>query len=191
MAALVLHHEITARYAEECFRIDAECGALVWNVRPEHHFHSIKYCKGWNARHANRRAGTSCKHGYIAVSINKKFYLAHRLVWLMESGAWPEHEIDHVNGIRSDNRISNLRECTRQENCRNTGMRSDNKSGHCGVWWDARRGRWQAYIKSGPKRVSLGRFDSFEEAATARKQAEEERMFSDRHGTKAAVKYYR
>ena len=54
-------------------------------------------------------AGTISKYGYIRIRIKNKAYFAHRLAWLYEYGVWPENEIDHINGEKSDNRLINLR----------------------------------------------------------------------------------
>lgn len=191
MAANILHHEFTLRYAEECFRVDAESGALIWKHRPDNHFAAPAYGKAWNTRHANKPAGSTAKAGYVAVVVNGRSYYAHRIVWFLAYGAWPSDEIDHANGIRSDNRIENLRACTRQENCRNLARRSDNKSGRAGIWWDSKREMWQAYINSGDKRKMLGRFRSIEAATQARKEAEARLLFSDRHGIAAEIRYFR
>jgi len=73
-------------------------------------------------------AGTPVSDGYVNICINQKRYRAHRLIWLMFNGHFPNNEIDHINGVRSDNRIENLREVGRIENCRNQQIRSNNIS---------------------------------------------------------------
>lgn len=111
-------------------------------------------------------------HGYHQLSVDGKLYKAHRLAWFYMTGAWPTNDIDHINGIRTDNRFSNLREATRQENLRNTSLRSDNSSGVKGVSWDKHRSRWRSYIIVNGKQKALGYFHSKGEAAQARKDAE-------------------
>jgi hypothetical protein len=60
--------------------------------------------------------GNKDSNGHIQITINKKLYLAHRCAWLWFYGEWPEHDIDHINGDRSDNRLINLRKATRSQN---------------------------------------------------------------------------
>lgn len=91
---------------------------------------------GFFIRKVNRQRGRAgdiagtLKEGYIRIIINNERCLAHRLAWMYVYGEWPSGEIDHINRIRSDNRISNLRICTRQQNCNNTDLNSNNTSGH-------------------------------------------------------------
>ena len=112
-------------------------------------------------------------HWYIMVDYKK--YKAHRLVWLYYYGTWPNGEIDHINGDGIDNRLDNLRECTHQENGRNTKRRIDNTSGKRGVYFDKKNRKWRAYIGiDGRNRFIGSRYDTIEEAIAARKLAETE-----------------
>lgn len=111
-------------------------------------------------------AGTN-SHGYRTIFIDGRAYPAHRLAFLWVTGRWPTHEIDHVNGIRSDNRFANLREATDAENSRNQRVRSDNSSGIKGVCWIARRHCWGAHIRVDGKLRFLGHFDEKSAAAEA------------------------
>ena len=100
--------------------------------------------------------------GYVLISIDGTRYPAHRLAWLYIYGQWPNGQIDHINRNPSDNRIVNLREATVAENGHNAGLRIDNTSGFKGV----HRHRnllarpWQARIKFGSRRISLGYFET-------------------------------
>lgn len=80
--------------------------------------------------------------------------------------------VDHINHNRLDNRKSNLRVCTYQQNSMNSGKRNDNKSGITGICWDKSRSKWKSYININSKRINIGRFNTKEEAIKARKQAE-------------------
>src|SRR5260221_8009897 len=83
----------------------------------------------------NQIAGSEvgCMHlGYRRISIDRKHYEAHRLAWFMTYGRWPEKQIDHINGNRSDNRIANLREANKAQNNRNNIISKNNKSGYNG-----------------------------------------------------------
>lgn len=112
-------------------------------------------------------AGTAHIEGYVQLWLNGKAYLAHRLAWLYVHGYEPT-EIDHINRIRNDNRIVNLREVSRTENNLNASIRKDNTSGYKGVSWNKTRNKWQAYIKIKGKKKSLGYHHTAEEAHIAR-----------------------
>ena len=105
--------------------------------------------------------------GYVRVGIDKRRYLAHRLAWLYVYGVFPDLEVDHINQIKTDNRIQNLRLATRMQNAQNVRMRSNNKSNVKGVSWDADRQRWRAQINIDGKRRYLGLFDTIESAGQA------------------------
>ena len=126
----------------------------------------------WKSSH--KRIGTKTTRGYLAVGVDRRRYLLHRLAWLAHYGEWPAGEIDHINGNRSDNRIANLRTCTRTENLRNRHRpRSDSQSGIVGVGWSHQAGKWWAYIDTGTgKRTHLGLFVDKDEAARVRRAAE-------------------
>ena len=166
---------------------DPETGALVWRVRDVSFFTdgekpAIAVMNAWNSRLAGKPALKSKGfNGYFNGSIFGKTYLAHRVAWAIHSGAWPEREIDHINGDRSDNRISNLRSVTSKENSENMAIRSDNKSGAVGVCWNARRSRWVAQVSINGKQKHIGYFKSKDEATQARAKASAEYGY---HGRK-------
>lgn len=112
-------------------------------------------------------AGTILSNGYRRIKQGSVLYLAHRLAWFYVHGEWPQRDIDHINGDRDDNRIENLRQATRSQNCMNAGDVS-------GITWDKDRGRWRAHIKKDYKSYFLGRFDTRAEALIARRNAEQE-----------------
>lgn len=95
-------------------------------------------------------------YGYIQVMIEKRLYSAHRLAWFYVFGEWPELEIDHRNGIRSDNRLANLRVAMREQNQQNRALGANNKSGFLGVYYDAATGSWVAQITAFGKQKRLG-----------------------------------
>ena len=126
----------------------------------------------WRIRSSNRvkigmAAGTKHIMGYVSISIDKKPYLSHRLAWLYVHGYMPTNEIDHINGVRNDNRILNLREANHAENIRNTGMYSHNTSGYRGVYFRKDTNKWQSQTKLHGKHISLGSFDTAIEASKA------------------------
>jgi hypothetical protein len=111
-------------------------------------------------------AGTKHSKGYIQIKIDCKFYLAHRLVWLYVYGNFPENELDHINEIKDDNCIINLRPATRQENLHNVSSPFvTNTSGFRGVSWFKKYQKWQAQISINRKRKHLGLFNTPEEAS--------------------------
>lgn len=95
-----------------------------------------------------KEAGAICFDGYRQLTLNYRRYKAHHVVWAWVHGRWPKGEIDHINGIRADNRPANLRECSVQQNRLNGGLRSNNKSGFKWVCWDKRAARWRADVKA-------------------------------------------
>lgn len=131
----------------------------------------------------HRKIGSLNVDGYLCIST--KFYrvTAHRLAWLLYYGEWPD-QIDHVNGVRSDNSIWNLRNVSISENNRNLVMPIHNTSGVVGVCYKSREGRWFAFIHKEGKQVSLGRFKNFDSAVAARRQAEIDYGYHKNHGQK-------
>lgn len=111
--------------------------------------------------------------GYLRVTLFGKSTGIHMVIWAIMTGKWPNQHVDHVNGQRSDNRWCNLRLATRGENLRNSRKPEHNTSGAKGVSWSAASGKWHAYIGIDRRRVHLGFHDTVEEAAHARKVAEQ------------------
>lgn len=106
-------------------------------------------------------AGGESPQGYIRICVDYKPYKAHRLAWLFVHGEWPEGDIDHINQVKSDNRISNLRPASRSENMQNrTKANASNKScGLLGVTWSKQRSCWVSAIWLNGRRKHLGVFD--------------------------------
>ncbi|MEY9198643.1 hypothetical protein ABIA16_003759 [Sinorhizobium fredii] len=149
---------ITRERAIELFSYDPDTGLLTWRATKG----KVK---------AGSFAGAIQANGYLRVQVDGLFYASHRLIWLMVYGEWPSNDIDHINGIRDDNRLANLREATRSQNLMNTRVRSDSSTGVKGV--RVKRGRYQARIKVNGKEISVGTYDTLGEAADARRSAEE------------------
>jgi hypothetical protein len=118
----------------------------------------------------SKPAGTMRKNGYVQISVNRKIYLAHRLVFLMYHGYLPK-EVDHIDGNEANNAIENLRLATPSQNMRNRGKQSNNKSGFKGVSWDKRKAKWRATIRINTVAKHLGYFDCPKEAHEAYCQA--------------------
>ena len=118
-------------------------------------------------------AGALTSKGYIGLTIDRNYYQGHRLAWLYVYGEWPEGDVDHINNIRTDNRIQNLRIATKSQNSMNCKVPKNSKSGVKGVCWDERLKRWRAYVTKEGKTTEK-RFKSFEEAAEYVKELREE-----------------
>lgn len=120
------------------------------------------------------------RQGYIVTEIDGRFFSVHRALVVMATGEWPE-EVDHANGVRSDNRLKNLLMSNKVFNQRNRFF-AGSRSGVLGVYPATSGDRFYALITVRRKRIYLGVFDTIEEAAAARKAAEREHGFSLRHG---------
>lgn len=134
-------------------------------------------------------AGTMFK-GYVMITIRGKHVLAHRLAWFFEYGRWPAHQIDHINGVKDDNRITNLREATNAQNHCNRGPQKNSTSGVKGVYWFKPDQRWKAQIVVRGKCMVLGYFRNFDDAVRCRKEAEEKYQGEWRHNESLPVTRY-
>jgi hypothetical protein len=164
---------------------DQEKGILIWRERPASEFKTAASHSSFMARCFNKRAGSFCSNGYRKISISKHLYSEQKLIWKLTYGEdviYPEFEIDHINGVRSDNRISNLRKVTKSDNQRNGSMRQNNKSGVNGVNWCNPKGKWIARIWAGKRHLYLGQFDDLQEAKIKREAAEIELGYHHGHG---------
>ena len=130
----------------------------------------------WKVSHPRAKAGSPAgaidHYGYVVIRLDGVLYKAHRLAWLYVKGEWPTKNLDHINQIKCDNRISNLRSVGQSVNMHNARIKSTNKSGVAGVCWRQDRRKWCARIKIGYKNIFLGNFDCKDEAVQARRQAE-------------------
>ena len=135
-------------------------------------------------KYKNRREHWAKPGNYISVSIDGKSFPAHRLIWMMVYGYWP-NEIDHINGNKQDNRLCNLRNVTRLENMRNQCVQKNSTSGVTGVYWNKWDKKWAARITVNRKFVHLGYFSNKEDAIATRKAAEVKYGFHENHGRKA------
>lgn len=119
-----------------------------------------------------RKAGTISSHGYIRISIDNVGYMAHRLAWFYVYGKWPNGQLDHINRIKTDNRISNLRDVTPSQNSKNKGLNKNNTSGCAGVYYKKEKRTWVAGIRDNGKVKYLGSFKDKEMAVIARRSYE-------------------
>lgn len=149
---------VTQERLKELLDYDPGTGIFTWRV-------------SCGTAKAGSVAGTVRPDGYVAIQIDRKPYLAHRLAWLYVHGEFPTDQIDHVNRVRTDNRIENLRLATNAENAQNMSKYRTNTSNVVGVCWNKRGGNWVAFIWLNGKKIHLGLFDTIEEAAAARTAA--------------------
>ena len=151
----------TLARVKEALSYNEETGVFTWR----------KLHKGLKAS-SNLVAGTKHNAGYVTINIDRKLILAHRLAWFYVHGEWPPHFVDHINRVRNDNRIANLRLANKKQNMENQNLRCNNTSGHKGVDWDRARSKWRVQIRHNGKGHCIGRFSRLEDAILARQQAE-------------------
>lgn len=166
--------EIDTQILRKLLRYEPETGKLYWLERDD-----IRFNTQFSGREAFTAVGS---HGYHASRVMGTQLLAHRLIWALVYGEWPKHEIDHINGQKTDNRLQNLRSVTASENGRNKRISRRSSSGVIGVYWAEHASKWRAEIKIHQKRYHLGYFPSKAQAASARKSAERSMGFHPNHG---------
>lgn len=108
--------------------------------------------------------GNKNHDGYMRIRINYKHYASHRLIWLYVYGEFPKNEIDHINGIKHDNRLCNLREATRSQNSLNRAITKRNTSKFKGVTFNKKTNKWQSQASFNNKYYYLGSFEKKEDA---------------------------
>ena len=142
---------LTAETARRVFNYDPETGLLTWAVDV-----GCKIKSGSEAGSLNTKGYRQVKYQYIT-------YKAHRIAWLIWFGAFPENETDHINGIKTDNRIVNLRAVTTRENqCNQKRHRAGKLAGAT-----KHGNKWKSYIYIKGKHKHLGMYDKEEQAHAA------------------------
>lgn len=152
---------LTAEKLRTLVEYDESTGLFTW-----------KYVDGArpcvNSRKAGKTAGSLHSEGYLTINIDRRNLYAHRLAWLYFYGEWPRGIIDHINGNRRDNRISNLRDTTRSVNVQNYRSAAKNsKSGLLGAYYHKKSGKFKPEITISGVRLRLGVFDTAEAAHDA------------------------
>lgn len=149
-------NQINADDVRHLLSYDAESGIFSW-LNPK-----SRNCK------VSAEVGSWDFYGYKTVRLYGKSYKLHRLAWLYVYGKWPSGDVDHINGVRSDNRICNLRDVSRRINLQNQRSAKNNKStGLIGAYFDSRKNHYYARISMNNKSVHLGTFATAEEAHKA------------------------
>ena len=127
-----------------------------------------------NTKSVGKVMGWTHSKGYTSIRVDGKEYLEHKLLYFWEHGAWPDDQIDHIDGNPSNNDPSNLRQANNAENHQNLKMVKSNTSGYIGVIWDKKKRKWRADIKLNYKGKFLGYFDNPETAHHAYLHAKEQ-----------------
>ena len=140
---------------------DAATGELFWNDKAP-------------VKVRNKPANAKDGQGYIHLKVGGKMILGHRIVWFKVYGEFPSLQIDHINGIKDDNRISNLRLASNSQNSMNKGKQSNNTSGFKGVTFHKHTKKYHAKICINGQRTSLGYYDVAADAYNAYLKAQGE-----------------
>lgn len=167
--------QITPEIVKEFFHYDPAVGVLRWRPRDRKWFTSDRQYKNWNTRYANNEAGYTHKKPdgalYKKVSIFKREYAVHRVIFMWMEGRWPDPQIDHKDGDGLNNVWNNLREATASQNNYNRRAKKSNKSGYKGV--HPVKNGFKATISVEGKSMSLGTFSTAKDAYMAYKRAAE------------------
>ena len=165
---------LTQERVKELFDYDPETGVLIWIKKSAPQANSVKI---------GMVAGFISKiSGYRTICYNHKTYQASRIIFLYMTGKFPENCIDHINGIKTDNRWVNLRDVTVTENDRNKRINKNNTSGTTGVYFRKARNTWFAAICHESKLITIKSFKNKEDAIKARKKAEVMYGYHKNHG---------
>jgi hypothetical protein len=156
---------LTAEQVREALTYDPETGEFRWRVSRGRARSGL--IAGYSHTKDDGRK-------YWVIGIGKRYIKAHRLVWLYTYGKWPAQDVDHIDGNGLNNKLSNLREATRSENCRNRGANCNGTSGYKGVHWHKRTKTWHARIMANGKSFFLGQFVEREKAHEAYVKASHE-----------------
>jgi len=141
----------------EYFHIDDATGVLYWKERPRFHFKTDRAFHTFNGKYVGHKTGHIGKNGYARINIDGHTHRAHRIIWEMRNGPLPKSmDVDHINGIRHDNRPSNLRSATRSQNMRNRGANKNNTVGFKGVSFHKQSCKFMASIDG----IYLGLFET-------------------------------
>ena len=162
---------------KELLRYNPMTGDFIWLVSRG------KAKKGYIAGHV------SAKDGYRRINVDQSMCKSSRLAWFYMLGYWPEHDVDHIDRDRANDKWSNLRHVSRICNMRNKDISPDNKTGVVGIFRDNNRKKWMSYINVNGKRLHLGRFVDFKKAVIARWNAEKKYHFTDCKSASSAYKY--
>ena len=160
---------ITQKRLKELLHYNPDTGILTW-------------IKQYHSRFIGREAGRLHPNGYRYIKFNRNNYMSHRMAWLYVFGEWPSDQLDHINHIRDDNRIINLRAVSNRINSKNQSIAKNNTHGIIGVYKRNDKWGWRANIHADSKQTNLGTYKSFFDACCARKSAEKRYGYHENHG---------
>ena len=182
---MTTERELLTLAAKACGMVsyDPETGLMTWLKKPSEE----KDYARWNSRYALKECGTVDDKGYRRILIRfvkgKTFKIrTHRLAWFIYYGKFPDGELDHINQNKTDNRIANLRDVTKNINQKNGTRKCNNTSGVPGVTWHKQRKKWCAQFGSNGKHFHIGLFDDLSEAELAVREARATHGFTENHG---------
>ncbi len=175
MSLMFTSNKVPVEYLHRVMTCDAERGLLFWKERPIEMFAAYPdadfRCSGWNTRWAGKPAMLVLSGKYysggLVIDGRRHGFRTHRVVWAMSKGSWPDQELDHINRDTTDNRISNLRECSRTENCFNIAPVQARGAVSSAKGVGLHRGKWRARISVECKSRHIGYFDTELEAIKA------------------------
>jgi hypothetical protein len=156
---------LNKEYLNECFDADFEAGTLTWKKRPLNHFKNKNAFNVFNAQQAGKTVNTIARF-YKTVGINYKRYQQHTILFIMYHGYKP-FQIDHIDGNKLNNSISNLRECTSSQNNMNSSLQKNSTTKLKGVSFNKRKNKFEASIMANYVKYRLGLFDTAEDAKRA------------------------
>lgn len=155
--------ELSCALVRERFNYDPDTGLLTYSGREREHLYPSQ-----RSKRAGREAGWLDTTGHVNVKINNRGYLAHRVIWLHQTGEWPSGVIDHINGEKTDNRWCNLRLGSQSINIQNLrAAYRGSASGELGVSPSATPGKWMSNIRVNRHLIRLGTYESKEAASAA------------------------
>ncbi len=149
-------------YLRNILSYDPASGEFRWKDRPNIRPSLNARMKGQVTRAIDKSTG------YQRINIDWRLFYAHHIAWFYVYGIWPKAQIDHRDGVRSNNKIENLREATHAENHQNRSVNINNTSGHPGVGWYKAQKKWSASVMLSGKSYHAGYFDKIEDAILAR-----------------------
>jgi hypothetical protein len=165
-----INKDLSFDYVNRLFNYNQFTGILTWKIKKA------------NRIKVGHPVGFYDTGGYLRVWVNSKTYSLHRIAWIIMAGSWPDFQIDHINGVRDDNRWENLRSVTAHENSKNQAKPKNNTSGFIGVSYLKLNKKYAAYIRINGKKKHLGYFDNAIDAFNERKKASSEFNYHENHG---------
>ena len=145
-------------YLVDKFDIFPETGEVYWRNAPGKRASMLNGTLAGDLNH---------KFEYVMIGLRGKQYKRHRLVWFSVYKKWPKEELDHIDGVKKNDSIFNLREATKQQNSLNKGVTKRSKSGRKGICFDKLRNKWRVTLRPNQKTLHIGRFDTIEAAQEA------------------------